>query len=192
MTKLFKRISYLLILSCILNCVNTKSQNGLNSDLNIELDSVAVKEFLEDPRNNLAINKLEYETECKLSENQDTSNLEVTSREYHDCTYIFKGKKVAEMKSSVFKTDSTWPFGTNGLEIYLFQTDQESFPLKNNLKVGATIEDFQNFLGIQKKLTNKYYYEFEFELFSSKLNLEYDENIVTKITVANTVYNSLR
>ena len=173
----------------MINCSNKKSQIGPNSDLKIVIDSFAVKDFLKDPRNNLAINKLEYKSECNPSENQNPYDLIVTLREYHDCKYIFKGKKIAEMKSSIFKMDSTWPFGTNGLEIYHFETDQKFFPLKSELKIGSTILDFQKIFGMPKEIEENYTYHFEFELFSSKLILEHDKNIVTKITVANKVYN---
>lgn len=189
MRKLFKKITYLLILISTVNCTDTKSQSEMIADSNMELDTVAVEEFLKDPRNNLALNKLEYTTECNLSENKKPNNLDVSLKEYYNCIYTFKGEKIAEMKSSVFKTDSTRALGTNGLKIYRFQTDQESFPLKNELKVGSAIQDFQELFGIPKKHSkDKYFYEFEFELFSSNLILVLEENIVTQITVANNEY----
>ncbi|WP_353778643.1 hypothetical protein [Winogradskyella sp. 3972H.M.0a.05] len=161
----------------------------MNTDSNIVIDTIVVKDFLKDPRNNLIINNLQYEIECKTSENQNPYNLKISVRVYYDCKYMHKGEKIAEMKSSVFKTDSTWTFGTNGFEIYHFETSLESFPFKNELKIGSTIQDFQKVFGIPQKQTNKYSYNFEFELFSSKLILEYYKNIVTKITVTNNMHN---
>lgn len=189
MSKLILKTYFLLILLFALSCTNPKKQSEIDSDSTIIIDSSLVKDFLRDPRNSLIMNKLEYETECKLSEKPNSSELRFILCEYYDCEYLNKGKKIAEMKYSVFKTDSTWPLGTNGLQIYRFETDKQTFPLKSGLKVGSTIQDFQEVFGIPKKLKNKYSYDFEFELFSSTLILESKNNTVTKITVANTMYN---
>ncbi|WP_046757777.1 hypothetical protein [Kordia jejudonensis] len=185
MTKQIQSIIFILTVTCIFSCTDKK--NGVNiAKSKIEIDTIQVKNFLKDPRNNLAINKLDYETECTPSETKNPTDVKVISRKYYDCKYIYKGEKIAEMKSSIFKTDSTWTFGTNGFEIHHFESDQEFFPLKNGLSIGSTVEDFQHLFGMPKKLMNTYLYNFEFELFSSKLILEYDKNMVTKITVINT------
>ncbi|MFK7750501.1 MAG: hypothetical protein AB8B65_19070 [Kordia sp.] len=183
-----KRISktyFIWIFLFAISCTTEKKQQNKDIGFTIEVDSSIIKDFLKDPRNNLLLNELAFEAKC----NPDTIKKSVLrgkfEREYYNCSYMDKGEKVAAMKSSVIKTDSTWSLGTNGFEIYHFETNKPSFPLKHDLKIGSSIQDFQKIFGSSKKLKNTYSYNFKFDLFSSKLVIESQENVVTKIIVTN-------
>lgn len=185
MKKLLLKTYFIWVFLFTMSCHIEKKQQSKDIGFTIEVDSSIIKDFLKDPRNNLHLNELAFKVKC----NPDTIKKSVLkgkfAREYDNCSYMHKGEKVAAIKSSVIKTDSTWSFGTNGFEIYYFETDKPSFPLKQDLKVGASIQDFQKIFGNARKLKNTYSYDFKFKLFSSNLVLESQQNMVTKITITN-------
>ncbi len=154
MVKPLLKICLFLVLILSQNCANQIKQTKVGIDNSVTIDTILIKDFLKDPRNNLKLHKLDYETECQLSENQKSLNSLVTIREYYDCEYWYKGIKIAETKSSTYKTDSTWALGTNGLVIHSFMTDEPKFPLKNELNIGSKIESFIKFFWGTKKTWN--------------------------------------
>ena len=181
--KLISRICLFALTWAALGCKNTTEKNASVSS--IAIDSSLVEDFLKDPRDNSTLDKLGFESICELSKNQNPMLLPIAIRRYYDCEYAYQGKKVAEMKSSILKTDSTWVLGTNGFQLHHFRTNQQTFPLKNGLKINSTTEEFEKVFGIPNIAKNTHTYNFEFDTFSSILTLEFHNNRVYKMSVAN-------
>ena len=175
-----------LVLS-VSNCKNTEDNIGINKK-KIELDSVLIKNFLLDPRDNSSLKNLEFKTNLKQVTNT-TDSTDIFPRENYHVEYLKGDRKIAKMSFSLYKTDSTWTFGTNGLRVQLFESDYKEFPLKYDLNVGTKVSDFLKTFGTTTGFRNKYFYNFKFDLFSSILIIEHENKIVKKITIANTVYN---
>ncbi|SNR14197.1 protein of unknown function [Tenacibaculum jejuense] len=175
------------LLLSVWSCKHAGNKTEINKK-KTELDSVLIKNFLLDPRDNSSLKNLDFKTNLKQLTNANDSTY-IFPRENYYVEYLKDNRKIAEMSFSTYKTDSTWTFGTNGLRIQLFESDNKEFPLKYNLTVGTKVSDFFKTFGTPTEFKKKYLYDFKFNLFSSRLILEHKNNIIKKITIANTVYN---
>ncbi|CAL2093042.1 hypothetical protein [Tenacibaculum sp. 190524A05c] len=187
MKKINKLVILMFTFFSISNCNHTKNNIEINYE-KTKLDSTLIKSFLLDPRDNSSLKNLEFKTNLKQLTNANDSTY-IFPRENYYVEYLKDNRKIAEMSFSTYKTDSTWTFGTNGLRIQLFESDNKEFPLKYNLTVGTKVSIFFKTFGTPTELKKKYLYNFKFDLFSSRLILEHKNNIVKKITIANNSYN---
>ncbi|WP_298420657.1 hypothetical protein [uncultured Kordia sp.] len=187
MNNLSLKASVLFVFCLIIGCKDTKFKSEFIYNYPTSIDMSAVQCFLKNPINNSQMYENSYKSKCELSLNQDSLNLTSVLRKYYDCTYFNKGKVIAKINSSVFKTDSTWTLGTNGYKLHYFETSEQTFPLKKELNIGSSIHDFFKLFGKPKRLKNSYIYNYRFQEFSSALVLEFTHEVVTKITITNTM-----
>jgi hypothetical protein len=169
---------------------NSPSFNKKNITKN--QNTLFIESYLRDPRvqNNITSSR-KFEIDCKEDTLKVESGIEYSSfrRIYHKCEYQSSDKLSALIKSSTYQTDSTWPFGTNGFGIYLFEIMNKDFPLKDSLQVGSSLKGFEKVFESFQKNGNQYRYEFkDHDYFKSELILEVTKDSVQKITISNS-YN---
>lgn len=180
MKTLLFSVLVLLVLSC------GKPSDRLSMDAVTTLDTLDIKIFLMDPVDSTGMKA--FERNCFVV---DTTGLVLPRIEYK-CWYIIDQDTVVNMTTSVYKTDSTWMFGTNGFKVEKFECSDDRVTLKYGLRVGSEIADFEKYFGQMRNDQDLYFTEFKFT--STELFLLVENGRVRKIliTAANTRYVPLR
>ena len=146
------------------------------------MDTTAMRNYLTDPRNNYGFDKTQTKSECVTKDSIEPGV--VVKREIRTCTYSKDDSVLYYITFTVFQTDSTWAFDTNGWQLLTFDCDNKKMSLKYGLQVGSTIQDFQKYFGkFSCDKGNKFFHETTIDNRRVTLMLITENSIVTRIKI---------